>query len=67
MVFRSTILGILSLSHQEEEVWPDGTHPMLFAVSSFVCMPTFRSVASFFFLAKVTFLRVFEYRRGVDI
>ena len=25
--------------HTEEKVWPDGTHPILFAEASYVCMP----------------------------
>ena len=29
-------------------MWPDGTYPILFAESSCVCMPSFRSVAPFF-------------------
>ena len=37
--FRSAIFGILSLTHKEEEVWPDETNPMLFTESSCVCMP----------------------------
>ena len=31
-----SFLAFLSL-HTEEEAWPDGTHPMLFAESSCVC------------------------------
>ena len=34
-VFRTTIFGIPT--HQEEEVWPGGTHPMLLPESSCVC------------------------------
>ena len=30
--FSSTIFDIFSITHIEEEVWPDGTHPMLFTV-----------------------------------
>ena len=48
-------LAFFSLTHKEEEVWPDGTHHMLFAESSYICMLKFRSVAPFFFLAKVPF------------
>ena len=61
------MFDIYSLTHREE-VWPDGTHPMLFAESSCVCMPSFRPVAPFLFLAKVPFLafliqkRVWPYR-----
>ena len=44
---------------KEEEVWLDGTHFMLFEDSSCVCMPSFRPVAPFFFLAKVTLLVLF--------
>ena len=32
---------IFSLTHKEEEEWPDGTHHMLFAESSCVCMLKF--------------------------
>ena len=45
--FRSTIFLHFSLTHKEEEVWPDGTHPMLFAESSCACMP-FRPVVPFY-------------------
>ena len=51
--FRSTIFGIFSLAHKKEEVWLDGTHPMLFADPSFVYMQSFRPVILFFFLAKL--------------
>ena len=37
-------------------MWPEGTHPTLFAESSCVCMPNFRPVNPLFFLAKVPFL-----------
>ena len=47
-------------------MWPHGTHPMLFTGSSCVCMPSFRPVAPFFFLAKVPFLAIFfNTERGV--
>ena len=45
-------------------MWPDGTHPMLFAESSYVCMSSFTSVAQFFFLVKVPSLAFLEYRKG---
>ena len=71
MFFRSTIFSIFSFTHEEKEVWPDGTHPMLFAESSCVCMPSFRPVAPFFFQAKVPFAVLlfvvvvfFKYRNG---
>ena len=38
LFFLSTIFDIFSLTHKREEVWLDGTHPMLFAESSWVCM-----------------------------
>ena len=44
-----------SLTHKEEEVWPDGTHPTFFTESSCVSTPSFRFVAPSFFLAKVHF------------
>ena len=59
-MFLSTIFDIFSLTHKEEEVWPDGTHPMLFTESSCVCMLKFRPVAPFFlFWVKVPFLEFF--------
>ena len=68
MIFRSTIFGIFSLTHKEEGVWPYGTHPTLFLESYCVCMPSFRSVAPLFFLAKVPFLALFlNTERGVAI
>ena len=39
-------------------MWPNGT-PMLFSELSCVCMPHIRSVAPFFFLAKVPFFFAF--------
>ena len=63
--FRSTILDIFNLTHKEEDVWPDGTHPMLFAESSCICMPSFRPVAPFFFLSKVPFFFFFLVLKGV--
>ena len=60
MVFKNTIFGIFCFTHKGEEVWPDGTHPMLFAESSCVSMPSFRSVAPFFFLEKVPFSGFFN-------
>ena len=59
MFFRSTTFGIFSLTHKEEEVWLDGTQPMLLEESSCVCMPSFRPVAPFFFSGKVPFLAFF--------
>ena len=55
MFLEVPFLSFLDLN-TKEEVWQDGTHPMLFAESSCFCMPSFRSVAPFFFLAKVPFL-----------
>ena len=43
-------------------MWPDGTHPMLFAV---ICMPSFRPIAPVFFLAEVPFLASFLIHKGV--
>ena len=63
----STILGIFSLTHKEEEVWPDGTHPMLFVESSCVCIPSFRFVAPFFFSSKSTTFGFFSIDGGVAI
>ena len=67
MFFRSTIfLAFLAL--RTEEVWPDETHLMLLTESNCVCMPNFRPVAPFFFLAKVPFLALFfNIERSVNI
>ena len=43
-----TFWAIFSLTHKEEIVCPDRTHPMLYAESNYVCMSSFRSVATFF-------------------
>ena len=68
MFFRSTIFDNFCLTHKEEEVWPDGTHPMLFTVSSCVSMPIFRSVTPFFFSGKSTiFCFILNSERGVAI
>ena len=49
-------------------MWLDGTHPMLFEESSCVCIPSFRPVAPFLFLAIVPFLDFFwNIERGVAI
>ena len=40
-------------------MWPDGTHSMLFIELSCVCMPSFRSVALFFFSSKSTIFGFF--------
>ena len=44
---KSSIFDI-SFTHKEEDVWPDGTHPMLFAESSCVVYLSFRLVALLF-------------------
>ena len=62
-----TIFGIFSIIHKEEVVWPGGTHPMLFTELSCVCMPSFRPVVPYFFLAKVPFLAFLNTERGVAI
>ena len=45
-------------------MWPDGTHPILFAESSCDCLPSFRSIAPFSFLVKVPFLVVVLIQKG---
>ena len=56
---------IFSLTHKEEEVWPDGTHPILFAESVVSACQSFRLVAPFFFSGKSTTFRFFlEHRSG---
>ena len=50
---------IFSLTHNEEVVWPDATHPMLFAESSVSACQNFRPVGPSFFLAKEAFLAFF--------
>ena len=47
-------------------MWPDGTHPMLFAESSCACKALGLMFHSFF-LAKVQFLVSFNIERGVVI
>ena len=64
LIFKSTIFGIFRFTHKKEEVWPDGIHPILFAESGYVCMPSFRPVAPFFFLEKVPFLAFLKYIKG---
>ena len=53
-VFLKYYFWYFNLVHKEEEVWPGRTHPMLFAESSCVCMPSFTSVAPFLFSRKKT-------------
>ena len=43
----------------DKEVWPDGTHPMLFVESSCICVPSFTTVASLFFSVKSSIFVVF--------
>ena len=54
-----SISTIFNLTHKEEEVWLDGTHPMFFEESSCVCMPSFMLVDPFLFRANVPFLAYF--------
>ena len=63
MFIRSTsfFFSFLALHRKGEEVWLDGTHPMLFEESSCVCMRSFRPVAPFLFLAKVPFFIFFDF------
>ena len=63
--FTNNFLNIFTLTHnQEEEVWPDGTYPMLFNESNCVCLQSFRSVTPFF-LEKVLFLAFLKIRKGM--
>ena len=64
-IFTSTIFDIFSLTHKEEEVWPDGTHHMLFVSQIVSAYQRFRPVALFFFLEKVPFLAFFLIQKGV--
>ena len=51
--------------HKENKVWPDGTHPMLFAKSSCVCIPSFRPEVNFFPGKSTIFdFFFFKYRKG---
>ena len=59
MSFQSSIFDILSLTHQEKEVWPSGTHSMLLPELSCVCIPNFRLLAPCIFLAKLPLLAFF--------
>ena len=61
---RNKIFDTFSLTHKEEDVWPDRTHPMLFAESSCVCMPSSRPVALFFFSGESTIFGFYECRNG---
>ena len=67
MFFRSTIFGIFSLTYKDEEVWSDGTHPMLIPESSSVCMLSLTPVAPFVFLAKVLFFVCFGIQKGMGM
>ena len=49
---QSTIFDIFCLTHKEEEVWSDETNPIFFEESGWICIESFRPVASSFFLAK---------------
>ena len=51
--FLSTIFNIFSLTHNEEEVWPDGTHPMLFIVKLCLHAKVLGLWLKKFYLAKV--------------
>ena len=61
--FRSTIFDILSITHQEKEVWPGGIQPMLLPKSSCVCKPGLRSVGLRVCLSNVPFLAFFGLMR----
>ena len=39
--YRSNILDFFNITHKEEEVWPDRTHPMSFEESSCVYIPIY--------------------------
>ena len=61
-----TIFDIISLTHKEEKLWPDGIHPMLFAESSCVCMPKFYACSSILFSGESTiFVFCFLIQEGV--
>ena len=66
-IFRSTIFGIFSLKHKEEEVWPGGTDPLLLPELGCVCIPIFRPVVPFFFWQKYHFSLLKNTDIGVDI
>ena len=53
-------------SHKQRKEWLGRTHSMLLQESGCVYITSFRAVAPFFFLAKVSFLAVFECRKGFD-
>ena len=50
--FKVSFWHFLALHTKEEEVWPDGTHPMLFKESDCVCMPSSWSVDPILFSDK---------------
>ena len=54
------IQTVFSLTGTEKEVWTGGTHPMLLPESSYVCIPSFRSVAPRIRFIKVPLLTFFD-------
>ena len=55
-IYISTILDIFCLTHVDEDVWPDGTHPMSLAEQQVVsAYQSFRPVAPFFYLESTVF------------
>ena len=66
-IFRSIIFDIFSLTHKEEEVWPYGTNPMLFAEQVVSASQSFRTIAPFIFFWKKNFLGVWPYRYTFDV
>ena len=53
--------GIFSLTQRKEKVWLGGTQAMLLPELSCVYISSFRSVAPWVFLAKITFLAFSRY------
>ena len=66
MFLEVNFFHMFSVTHEKEETWPDGTHPMLFAESSCASQVLGLLLHSFF-LAKVPFLVSFNIERGVVI
>ena len=51
--------NIFSLTHKKKEVWPDGTHPMLFTVKVVSACQSFTPIALLFFWQKYHFWLLF--------
>ena len=55
----SYIQIIFRVTHLEEKVWPGGIQPTLLPYSSYVCLPSFNTVAPGICMANVPFFGFF--------